>query len=186
MAQAQAQEQAQEQEEDDAAPEPTAEDLAFEKELTARNPDRKYITRYDFPEEVEEARAVYVFKMKARDELLAAETAELTMSAAERKSSKLALEAERREAIKLSIVALITVDPDTGAITRRHVDQSVPLIELDEWSSQAWGALRIFHGDLNGIPWEELGKAVRRARRVGATSARSTPLAVQPKASPAT
>jgi len=147
----------------DAAPEasaPSDADLAFEAEIVARHPGRR-IARYDFPEGVSEARAVYLFELKAKDEVTAAEMADANMSQAERRSMARAMEAERREAIRLSIVGLID---DSG---RRHIDQATPLMEIDEWSSKSTAALRAFHSDLNGLPMDELGKALRGARKIG-------------------
>lgn len=156
-----------------AAPEVSPEDAAFEAEIMKRYPGRR-ITRFDFPSGMDEALAVYLFEMKAKDELAAAEMADATMSDTERKSMNRALEAERREAIRLSIVGLVEADPASGAIRRRHVDQAVPLMEIDEWSSKAWAALRTYFGDLNGLPVEELGNAVRGARKLGAATLPAT------------
>ena len=168
-----------------AAPDVSPEDLAFEAEILRRNPTRKPrdIARFDFPPEISEARAVYLFEMKAKDELAAAEMADATMTDVERKSAHRALEAERREAIRLSIVGLIVEDENTGALQRRHIDQSAPLMEIDDWSSKAWAALRTFFGDLNGIPVEELGKSVAGVRKLGAAS---TSPATRPGAAAAT
>jgi hypothetical protein len=110
-----------------------------------------------------------MFEMKARDELLAADMADANMTEAERKSMQRALEAERREAIRLSIIGLV-VEGGEG-LSRRAIDQSEPLMEIDEWSTKAWAALRTFFGDINGIPLEELGNAVRGARKLGVASA---------------
>lgn len=166
------------------APVISAEDQAFEAEILRRNPTRKRITRFDFPVDVPEARAVYMFEMTGRDEIAAADLADLTMTDAERKSLSRTIEAERREGIRLTIVGLIAVDEQTGDLERRHVDQSKPLVEIDDWSAKAWASLRTFFGDLNGVPMEELGNLVRGARRLGA-SATALP-AAPPRAATAT
>lgn len=147
---------------------PSAEDLAFEREIMARNPGRR-ITRFDFPDEIEEARAVYLFELKAKDELAAADMADATMTDAERKSLTRAMEAERREAIRLSIVGL--VENHDGEVLRRHIDQAEPFMDVDDWSSRAWAALRSFFGEVNAVSVEAMGKALRGARRLGAASA---------------
>jgi hypothetical protein len=154
---------------------PTEDDIAFERELMSKNPGRK-ITRYDLPGDVEEAAAVYMFKMKNKDDLLAAEMADANMTAAERKSQQLTADAQRREAIRLSIVGIVNRDG-----TRRLIDGTRPLMELDDWDSSSWAALRTYFGDLNGLPMEELGNALRDARRVQP----SVP-ATQPQAATAT
>lgn len=167
-----------------APPVVSPEDQKFEAEILARHPTRKprEFMRFDFPAEVCEARAVYLFELKASDELAAAEMADATMTDAERKSVQRAAEAERREAVRLSIAAIITADETTGDLVRRHIDQAQPLMEIDDWSLKAWAALRTFFGDLNGLPVEELGNAVRGARRLGAATAVTTG-APQPPAS---
>jgi hypothetical protein len=83
------------------------------------------------------------------------------MSSVEKGSDKLSYEAELTESIRLSIVGLV----DEGG--RRHIDQAVPFTEIDDWSIGAWFCLRQFHTDINGIPIESVGKAVRGARRIG-------------------
>ncbi len=149
-----------------APPEISATDQAFELEIITRNPKRR-IARFDFPSEVEDARAVYMFELKGRDTITVGEMTDAIMTDSERKNQLRAMEAEQREAIRFSILGLIT---DTGAC--RHVDQGAPLMELDDWSGRAWTALRAFFGEMNGLPNEELGKALRGARRLGAASAR--------------
>lgn len=151
------------------------EDAEFETQVLQRNPTRKHIRRFDFPADVEEARAVYMFEQTGKDDLQAAEAADLSMSDAERRSTQRAADAERREGIRLTIIAMIQVD-EAGRTVRRHVDQSRPLVELDDWSSKAWMCLRTFFGELNGLPMEELGKAVRGARRLVAATPHATPL----------
>jgi hypothetical protein len=170
------------QKQSDPPPEISAEDREFEAEIIRRNPDRRRIMRFDFPAEVSEARAVYMFEMKAKDELAAADMADANMTDAERKSMQRSIEAERREGIRLSICGLILVDEATGNLTRMHVDQAKPLMMIDDWSIKAWAALRTFFGDLNGLPVEELGNAVRGARRLSAATAH----APQPRAATAT
>jgi hypothetical protein len=47
-------------------------------------------------------------------------------------------------------------------------------VEIDEWSTPAWALSCTFFGDINGIPLEELGNAVRgsaKARRQSALPA---------------
>jgi len=151
---------------------PSADDLAFEAELRARHPKRKTIRRFNLPSVVLDARAVYLAEMANRDTLRAAEMADVLMTDIERKSGQLTLEAERRESVRLAIVGV--VDPDG---TRRHVDQSKPFLEIDDWSSKAWSCLYMFHHDLNGIPAEEVKKAVASARTVGAVARVETPAA---------
>lgn len=173
---------AQKKKSDPPAPEVSADDLEFEAEIMRRNPTRKHIRRFDFPVEVDEARAIYLVEQTGKDELAAAEAADLSMSDSERKSIHRSIDAERREGIRLTIVAMIVVDPASGQVVRRHIDQSRPLVELDDWSTKAWQCLRTFFGELNGLPVVELGNAVRGSRKVGA----ATPPATQQRAATAT
>jgi hypothetical protein len=152
-----------------APPVVSEEDRRFEAEIVQRNPGRR-ISRFDFPRGIDEAIAIYMFELKAKDELLAAEMADANMTDRERKSVARAIEAEQRESIRLSVVGLVQVDA-RGAIQRRHIDQAQPLMELDDWSSKSWAALRTFFGELNGIPTEELGNAARGARKLTAATA---------------
>jgi hypothetical protein len=147
-----------------AAP-PSEADLAFETEVLKKHPSRKEILRFDFPRGIDDAHAVYMFPMTGRDELVAADMAEANMTASERKSVVRAADAERREAIRLSIVGV--VHKSGSAFEYRHIDQSVPFMEIDAWSSKAWYALRTFFGTLNGLSVAALGKAERGARKAG-------------------
>lgn len=164
----------------DAAPAPSVspEDQTFELELVGRNPGRR-IMRFDFPADVQDARAVYMIALKGKDLLVASQAADATMTSIEKASGKLTYEAELRESIRLSIVGLVMPD---GA--RRHIDQSVPLAEIDDWSLGALFCLRNFHTDINGVPIEEVGKAVREARRIGGATLNQN--AGQPQAATAT
>lgn len=143
---------------------PSEDDLAFERELVAKHPDRK-IVRYDMPSMVEECAAIYMFKLRNRDDLSAAEMADANMTQAERKSVEGTAAAHHREGIRLSIVGIVTVD-GAGHTTRRLVDQSRPLMEIDDWDASTWIALRTFHNDLNGLKTDELKNAVRDARKL--------------------
>lgn len=153
-------------------PQPSAEDLAFEAEMRARYPKRE-IRRFDFPSAIANARAVYLAEMLQRDMIRAAEMADAVMTDVERKSGQLVVEAERREAVRLSIVGLVTKDGG-----RQHIDQSKPLMEIDDWSSKAWTCLFNFHHELNGLPVEEVKKAVASGRVIGAAALAAVPAAV--------
>lgn len=144
-------------------------DLAFEAEIVQRNASRRPrdIRRFDFPSSIDEARTIYLAVATGKDELRAAEMAEATMTDLERKSMRLSIMAEQREGIRLSIVGLVTVD-DNGNILRRHIDQAAPLMELDQWSSKAWTAIRAAFEEINGIPRDELGNSVRGVRSLAA------------------
>lgn len=151
-------------------------DLDFEREIAARHPTRKTICRFDFPEEVDDARAVYMMRLVGRDEIEIAGNAEAIMTADERRSMARAIDAERREGIRYSIVALVDANGN-----RRLIDQGVPLMEIDEWSSQAWACLRTWFGDLNGVNQAALGKSVAVARKIGSATA-TTDRAIRMKA----
>jgi hypothetical protein len=153
----------------DEAPSVSSEDLAFEADLSRRNPTRKTITRFDFGPSVSEAAAVYMFEYVAKDEIAAADMADATMTDAERKSLSRANEAERRELMRLSVVGVVYRDG-----TRRVVDAASPLFELDDWGGKALYQLRSFFTTLNGLSPEELGKAVASARRIVAGADPST------------
>lgn len=146
-----------------AVAEPSADDRAFELELVKANPGRRGLTRFDFPDSVEDAAAVYLFELRGRDEVLAAEAADQTMSDAARKSFTLSAEAEQRESIRFSIGGIVD---RSGA--RRLINQTVPLLEIDDWGARAWRALRGFFAEVNGLSPDDLGKALRGARKIGA------------------
>lgn len=158
------------------APVVSVEDRDFEMEIARRNPKRKPkdIARFDFPSDIEDARAIYMFEMKAKDELAAAEMADTMMTDHERKSMQRTMEAEQREGIRLSIVGVILED-ETGQLVRLHVDQAKPFMMMDDWSIKTLGAMRTFHRELNGVNTVALGNAVRSARRLGVATLPETP-----------
>jgi hypothetical protein len=143
-------------------PPPSAEDLAFEAEIMSRLAGRD-VRRFEMPDAVEEVSAIYMVKLRGKDEITAADMADATMTDLERQSQVRAAEAERREAIRLSIVALVGRDG-----RHRHIDQSAPLVEIDEWSMPTRFVLQAFFGEMNGVELDKVGKAVREARRLGA------------------
>lgn len=152
---------------------PSAEDLAFEAQLRERHP-RRAIERIDFPSQVTDARAVYMTELTSRDTIRAAEMADSVMTDIERKSGDLAVQAERRESVRLSVVGVVGPHGD-----RRAIDQAKPLMELDDWSQRAWTCLFNGFQQLNGLPMEDVKKMLAGARRVG-VAALATPADAAP------
>jgi|SRR5688572_1158105 len=153
---------------------PTEAELAFEAEIRQRNPNRKRIVRTDLPSENrDDIKAFFLAKLVARDDLKAAEMAEAIMTDTQRKSQRLALEAEQTESIKLSLVAFI----DAGG-GMRHVDHVTPFVEGNDWGQDTWVVIRNAYQELHGVDIGALGKAVKGARTIGggtAATASATP-----------
>src|SRR5690348_4719935 len=110
----------------------------FERELAARFPGR-LIKRYNMPTVIKQARAVYLMELTARDEVQAAIYADTLMSEVERRSVKLAAEAERRECVRQSIVGVVSrAEP----VAYRHVNKGAPFHEIDTWPAKATTCLQ--------------------------------------------
>lgn len=149
------------------------------RELAQRFPDR-FVQRFVMPFNVREAREVFLMEITNRDEINAAVLADALMSAQERASYKLAADAERRECIRISLVAIgegkvgAVIDPKTGErakvpVAYRHTGaDGLPFVEINDWSGKAWAALHTFFGQLNGVPTDELRQGIEGAQTVGA------------------
>lgn len=101
-----------------------------------------------------DAGSVIIRELRSKDEIDAAIAADGRMSADDRNNAVLALTIERKEAIRLSLV---------GIDGRLVNTEGVPCMEIDDWTIRSWTALSRFFGELNGIPGDELGKAVEGA-----------------------
>ncbi len=145
----------------------------FSQQLAARYPDRM-IQQFVMPTNVRECREIFLMEITSRDEIRAAALADAMMSPQERASQKLANDAEKRECIRISIVGIGERAggwraPDGVAISYRHVDNnSIPFVEINDWSGKAWASLHTYFGQLNGVPIVEIEKGIMEARTVGA------------------
>jgi hypothetical protein len=145
----------------------------FSAELAKRLPD-KFIKRFVLPGNIREAREILMMEIDGKDEIAAAAMADATMSAQERASTKLAQDAERRESIRLAIVGLGVRRggrgaPDDAPIDYQHVNaDGVPFTAINTWTQKAWSCLYAYHGQLNGVPFDELYQGIAEARTVGA------------------
>lgn len=146
---------------------------AFSLELGQRFPNRM-IRRFVMPSTVKECREVFLLEITSRDEVQAAIMADAMMSDLEKASIRLSADAERREAIRLSIVGVGTQEGGRRAapadpVTYQHVNHDgIPFAALNDWSGKAWTSLHAFFGQLNGVPADELAEGIREARTVGA------------------
>lgn len=146
---------------------------AFSLKLSERFPDR-FIQRFVMPPNIRECREVFVMEITSREELRAAAMADAMMSPQERASRKLAEDAEKREAIRLSIVGIGYRKggwraPETAPVEYRHVNSDdLPFVEINDWSMKAWSALHVWFGQVNGVPMDEIAKGIEEAQTVGA------------------
>lgn len=138
---------------------------AFSRELAQRFPDR-IVQRYKMPQRVKECREVFFVEMRSRDQIRAAAMADASMTADERRSYKLANDAEERESIRLTIVGLGKGDP--VAYEHTNANEAIPLGEISDWSAKAWGALVAFFNAMNGLPASEIAEGIVGAETVGA------------------
>lgn len=140
------------------------------RELADRFPNR-LIRRFRMPSSVRECREIFLVEMTSRDEVQAAIFADAVMSIDEKRSVRLSAEAERREAIRLSVVAIGGRKvPYGGAVTSyEHVNHDgAPFSELSDWTMAAWTALQTWFTTMNGVPTEELAMGLLGAETVGA------------------
>lgn len=100
------------------------------------------------------AGSIIIRELLSKDEIAAAIAADGRMSNDDRNNAVLALTIERKEAIRISIVAI------DGRLVNTD---GVPCMEIDDWTIRSWTALSKFFGEMNGIPGDELGKAVEGA-----------------------
>lgn len=138
---------------------------AFSRELAQRFPDR-IVQRYRMPPRVKECREVFFVEMRSRDQVRAAAMADASMTAEERRSYKLANDAEERESIRLTIVGFGKGSP----VAYEHVNtnEAIPLGEISEWSAKAWSALVSYFNAMNGLPASEIAEGIVGAETVGA------------------
>lgn len=151
-------------------PEPatsTAAGLAgFSAALAERYPNR-IIQRFVMPANVRECREIFILEISSNEEIQAAIFADSVMTSIEKSSQKLAVEAERRESIRLAIVGLGELRD--GSIAYRHTNaDGAPLGEISNWSSKAWAALHRYFGETNGVPMSEIDEGIKGAQIVGA------------------
>ncbi len=169
--------------------EPFSEDLQrFSDELAKRHPDR-FIKRFVFPRNVREVREVFIMEIDGKDEITASAMADATMSDQERKSERLARDAERRETVRVAIVGVGEkrggkTAPLGAPIDYRHANTNgVPFMDINAWTLKAWGSLFAFHSEVNGVPMDELNEGIAGARTVGAFASpmtSETPMQVSP------
>jgi len=152
-----------------AAPDPAPPSTAldeFSRALAGRLPGR-LVMHFVMPSKVRECREVFIQELTSQDEVQAAMLTDQVISDIERRSTKLTLEAERRESIKLAIVGLGELNG--SSVAYRHVNaDGAPFAEPDGWSLPAWTALHRYFSEVNGVPNEELTEGIEGARTVGA------------------
>lgn len=96
------------------------------------------------------ASTVTMREITGRDELEAAKAAD---ALTEQKSAEALTDADRREAVRISIVA----------IDKEPVDHTVPLFAIDQWPRRTRKALERFFADLNGVNMQEIKAATASA-----------------------
>lgn len=128
------------------------------------------VQRYVMPRKVRECREVFFRETIGRDEIRAGAMADATMTKEERSSQKLTNDAEKRESIRISIVAIGDRPSLDKPIVYRHVNtnEAVPFTEINDWTLKAWACLHTFFGSTNGIPFAELSEGIEGAQTVGA------------------
>lgn len=102
-----------------------------------------------------DAATVTMRSMDKADELAAAVQTDIrmrTLPADQQRSARLANDIERDESIRQAIRKI-----DGKPVNRN----GVPCLAIDKWSQKSWTALYTFHGELNGIPGDELGNCVK-------------------------
>jgi hypothetical protein len=140
------------------------------RELSDRLPNR-LVRRFRMPSSVRECREIFLVEMTSRDEIQAGIFADAVMSIDEKRSVRLSAEAERREAIRLSIVAIggRKVPYGSPVTSYEHVNHDgAPFSELSDWTMAAWTALQTWFTTMNGVPTEELAMGLLGAETVGA------------------
>lgn len=141
------------------------------RELAARFPDTM-ARRYVLPRNVTDCREVFMREITSRDEVEAAIMADATMSLAEKQSVRLTADAERRECIRLAIVALGKLvdkrDPLSQVVYEHVNHDGEPFSEINDWKGKTWTCLQTYFGMLNGVPTEELAEGLVGAQTVGA------------------
>lgn len=100
------------------------------------------VKRYNMPKGCPVA-TVDIREITGAHELEAAKMADATTS---RPTPRLLVEAERREAVRLSVARL----------DDREVDHAIPLFEIDQWPRRAREALARYFADVNGIAGDDL------------------------------
>lgn len=144
----------------------SAELIEFSKALGERHPNRM-IQRFVLPGKVREARELFIREVDSNDTVEAAILADATMTAIEKGSFKLTMEAERRQLAKLSIVGIGVLR--NGRVVYEHANSDgIPLAFDPPWTEAAWTALLKHYNDVNGVPVDELEEGTQGALIVGA------------------
>lgn len=121
--------------------------------------------RYPMPKGTE-AKTITMRELRGGDEILAALAADQIMTASAKMNIALAMQYERRESARLSIVEI-----DGVALAADDPKRQ----QIDDWGLRAWTAIMRFYGDLNGLPEDELGNCL-----TGAVDVTSAPSEVVP------
>lgn len=140
---------------------------AFSRELAERFPER-LIKRFVMPARIREIREVFIRELTSRDEIEAAIIADGMMAQIEKESSKLTMEAERRESIRIAIVGVGHQSSD-GSMRYDHTNTGgVPYGAPADWGLGAWTTLHRYFAEVNGVPTAELQEGIQEAQTVGA------------------
>lgn len=139
----------------------------FSRQLAERFPKR-VVKRFAMPASVPEAREIFMLELNSRDERDAAIFTDAIVTAIERSSYKLIMEAEKREQIRLSIVGLGELVAGEIAYRHTNTDPAIPLAEITDWSSRAWVPLHRYFSEVNGVPNDEIDEGIKGAQIVGA------------------
>jgi hypothetical protein len=140
----------------------------FCEKLSARWPNR-LIKRFVMPNACIECREVFIGELTSKEEIQASINADVLMSPLERASNRLAADAERREAIRISIVGLGKLAPDGKAVCYSMTNHDGDTFDaVSKWSTKAWAALSAYFGEVNGLPIDEIAQGIMGARPVGA------------------
>lgn len=138
----------------------------FSAELGRRWPDT-LIKRFVMPSRVRECREIFIREIDSKDEVRAAALADVTMSAVERSSERLANEAENRECIRLSIVGVGRFDGEGAMAYEMCNHDEIPLV-IAGWKRPAWISLFRYFPQVNGVSEAEIMEGIMEARVVGA------------------
>lgn len=138
----------------------------FSRELAMRFPDL-VIRRFVMPPGIRDIREVFIRELDSKDEIEAAIMCDSLMSAIEKASYKLTMEAERRESLRISIVGVGR--GQRGGVTYEHTnDGGVPYGAPNNWSLKTWACLHRYFAEVNGVPTSEINEGIEGALTVGA------------------
>jgi len=119
----------------------------------------RLIKRYPLPEYCD-CREVVMRELEAKDDIQSAIWADQNASSALKGSAIAAIQADKRESIRCS---LVEVDGEPVNL------DGVPFMAMDSWSHRTLIYIEAFFNDLNGVEMEDVKKAVAGGAIVTAT-----------------